>query len=277
VTVEGGIAETGAGPRSWAASGCGSCVVATCVEETTACRAEPTCARHLECLSSCAATEEGEPDSFCANACPKPIGSAATSALTDFERCRTNGAGVACEGCLARGAAAKNSILTQVCPNPSWDAGPDADPVTESCQKCVGERCCGSRDRCRANPECAALRACNFDCGSPDGGGAACTKGCIERHKSVVGMYAEFIDCATIRCTDPCGVPHDECSDCFRTTCANDFINCESQNDCYLLLRCYGECSGDDCERACDPLYPTGRDPLSRFLLCVQSSCLGCL
>jgi hypothetical protein len=278
VTVEGGLVEGGASARSWGGSGCGVCVVATCVEESTRCRAEPTCARHLDCLAGCPATEEGEPDPFCAAACAPPKGSAAIAARTAFERCRTNGAGVACDGCRARAGAFRHPILEQVCENPTWDAGPDADVVAESCTKCVGERCCGSRDRCRANPDCAALRACQLACSDADGGSfRVCSDSCAQQYKSVVGMYYEWIECASIRCKEPCGLPADKCTDCFLTTCANEWIECESQNDCNLLLRCYGNCSDETCEAACDPQYPTGRDPLSRFLLCIQSSCLGCL
>lgn len=275
----GPIPEASYAGDAWGASSCASCVKKACVEETTRCRSEPTCARKLDCVDSCPTSATGELDRACADACPAPAGSAATTAFLDFEQCRTGGLGVRCEHCGVSVDEFSHPLLTQYCPDPSYDAGPDATPVQERCTKCGTQTCCGSRSRCLQDKECAALRSCAMDCSNDAGAGdfTTCYQHCIDMHDGALGMYSELLDCVSIRCPGPCEITPDPCTHCLFTTCADEWIDCAADNDCNHLFRCYGDCKNDACRNACVPPHQKGQEKLGRILLCTQNNCPACL
>ncbi|MBX3205445.1 MAG: hypothetical protein KF764_10270 [Labilithrix sp.] len=276
-TVDGEMDGSLAGD-AWAATGCARCVSASCAAESARCRAEPTCARYLDCRGACPSTAEQAPEGDCAAACEAPAGSAAVAALGELERCRTGGAGTACADCPASGGGFRHPVLTQRCDDPSWDAGPDANAEREGCQRCVAERCCGSRDRCRADVECTALQDCNGDCSNDAGVDyATCSNGCYAARPGASGMHDEFFLCAVIRCAEPCGVRYDTCSQCLYTTCANEWIDCMSDTSCNTLFRCRGTCQTDACRDECEAAHAAGADKSAKALLCVANACKGCL
>ena len=265
-------ADVEADAGAWGVTECATCVRDRCRGELTRCRSEPTCARHLECVETCPSDANGAPAPACLATCPPPSGSAAERAVIDVEVCRTEGAGVECAGC-PRGAGVRRSpLLNQVCETPSWDAGPDATPVQETCAKCGGARCCESRDRCRADPGCFELRDCLVACTDD-----ACMSACNAKYESSFATWNEYAYCNFILCTDECGAAPGRCDGCAFEKCGDEVIGCFSDRDCALLGECIRQCGlAGSCADACQAKYPNGVERLTAQLDCVRARCPAC-
>lgn len=260
-------------PRAWGASGCAACLAAPCAEPRAWCASEPGCARALACLEACAVTDAGGPAPECASRCG-PLatsGTAARDAWNAYGACRAS-AGPGCPAC-GDDLAELDPRLRQSCPNPSWDAGPDASDDRERCSRCVAERCCASRKRCLEDePECAALRDCRLACD----GAVDCIRACNAEREPQIGPLRELLTCTTIRCAEECDVPRNACVACLDASCASEQIACASSTACFLFERCIGECSGEDCASACRRTYPDGVAPYGTFLACTRERCAVC-
>ena len=256
----------------WGVTECATCVRDRCRAELTRCRSEPTCARHLECVETCPSEANGAPDAACLAACPPPSGSAAERAVIDVEVCRTEGAGVECAGCPRGAGVHRSRLLNQVCETPSWDAGPDATPVQETCAKCGGERCCESRARCRADPGCFELRDCLVACADD-----ACTSACNAKYESSFVAWNELAYCNIILCPGECGVVAGRCEGCLFEKCGDELIECFSDHDCALLGECIRQCGSDvSCGEECRTRYPNGVERLGAQLDCTRARCPAC-
>lgn len=263
-----------AASQPWGETACASCTRDRCLRDVTRCRSEPTCARHFECVQACPTGSNGEPDPTCAEACPPPSGSAAERAWSDFDHCRVGGPGATCQECPARSGRSHSPLLNQKCEGATWDAGPDASVDRENCQRCGAQKCCESRDRCRADPTCDELGDCQEKCSTP-----ACVDECYARYDaSVVGAWNEFVECHLVQCRSECGAPPDPCLDCSTTNCKSEHIECAANGDCALLFRCIGKCPGPEvCLDECMAKHPAGREQFSAWQTCLQAKCPQCL
>lgn len=266
------VAEAGAPDATWGVTDCATCVRDRCRAEVTRCRSEPTCARRLDCIDACPSSAEAEPDPGCVAACPAASGSAAERAATDVEQCRIGGAGVECEACTSRSIGHRSPLLNQRCDSPSWDAGPDATAVRESCQKCGAERCCQSRQKCNADPTCYELLDCYGACSDP-----SCIDDCYAKYDASVANMNEAISCSLILCTKECGATPGPCEACFYARCGDEVIACAADHDCVLLNQCLMHCQDDDCHLACRAKFPAAAVALADARLdCAVSRCPEC-
>jgi hypothetical protein len=197
-------------------------------------------------------------------------------AASDFERCRTEGAGVECADCPARARDAgedRSSLANQACENATWDAGPDASEVRENCQRCGAQRCCESRARCKADSTCQTLGDCEAACTTQ-----ACLDDCYATFDTSVSTWSEFLQCNLLLCGVECGASPGPCLQCVGDNCAREFLECAANHDCWLLYLCIGQCTAaGDCIDACVAKYPSGHGLFSASQVCNQAKCPQCL
>ena len=271
-TAEAGIADVTLADGAWGTTACAACTFDACREERAACRAEPGCARNLDCIEACPSTSDGDPEPTCESECQTASASAAEGSRLAFDRCRSAGRATACESCVAAHRRRYTSpLLNQTCPSPVWDAGPDATPVREACTRCGAMHCCDQRVACRADPACSDLWDCEGECKTQ-----ACIDACSLAHESVVGGYWGMLSCTLVFCTAECEAPADRCARCLFDDCADTTVTCEADHDCYFLAKCSGSCDSEACRAACGEKYPGAAALYSAQLLCVQKKCPGC-
>lgn len=252
--------ETTEGPakptETFATSSCGTCVLAVCEAEVTACGADPGCAAYLECLEDCSLGALGDADATCEAACPRTGSSTSTDLVAALSLCRDDQGVVECEAC---GFA---SLLEQECPNPPTES--------EECPRCEEERCCDTRQACRDVPECVPFLHCLQAC--PVGAEEiACTQQCAIDLEPGIAAFAEKFACIIGNCNAECG---DACSGCIAANCPNTHMACQADLSCYLLDKCFASCDGDaTCASACLDTYPEGNELFTASSICLLESC----
>lgn len=249
-------------------SSCGTCVATACQAERTACLSDPGCSGFASCLDACPTEAGGNVDAACASACPTPASSAGVAAKGALETCRTSGPGAACAACggsadAGDGAPALNPILAPQGCSPSSKTG---------CQACFDESCCKLRSACLGDPSCDQLSVCVAGCS-----GWTCELACYEAHPDAVAKYSQYYGCVSVFC------PGDD-QDCKTTTnttidcivvdeCKQEYSDCYSQAECYLITQCAMDCEDAACFDACKNAYPSGVAAFGAMTLCWEKKC----
>jgi len=265
---DGDTSSTGGGGTGGAGYGdgaCGACVKDACAGEIEACAGDPGCAQYLTCLYACPVDAAGDADAACAAGCTVPDSSTAEAARAAVEDCRGFGRGAT--QCPACGAPENtHPLLNQEC-------APSSDP--NACFACEDEHCCETYAACEAGAECDALVECIRAC--PDAGFDACKTQCEADHPAGVAGYGARIGCLLVFCADAdaCGnVPLDGCSKCINAKCADEFIACWANPECYLLSECSVPCGADEaCIEACGAAHPDGAQAFGDYALCGTQAC----
>lgn len=272
-TAEAGIADVTLGEGAWGSTACAACTFTACNQERGDCRAEPGCARNLDCIEACPATAEGDPDPDCSARCPIAASTAAETARLALERCRVGGQATDCVTCPGAGRRRNhNPILTSTCENATYDAGPGATPVMEECSRCVGRRCCDARDACRTDESCFPLKDCYGACRD-----SACEDACFAQYDGSVGRLFGFLGCALVHCATACGSVENPCSACVYRNCADTYVACQADHDCYLLSHCLAPCGlSQGCVTACTAKFPGAVGLVESQTLCAQARCPLC-
>jgi hypothetical protein len=121
----------------WATGACGTCIEASCCGEAAACRGDPACAPVLECMASCAGSDDG-----CRHACVTQAPDTTTLALIACQsRSCTSDCGLPCGGFFG------------VIPGA---AGP--------CQSCLEENDCTVAATCAGSVACLETQFCGAAC-----------------------------------------------------------------------------------------------------------------
>lgn len=269
---EAGIPDATIADGAWGTTACAACTIAACNLERAECSADPGCALNLDCIEACPAQPDGDPDAACVAACPVAPATASETPRRALERCRLVGRATDCPTCAAAGLRRyRNPLLTNTCESTTWDAGPGATPVQEQCAKCLSQRCCESRDACRADPTCFDLKDCYAACKD-----TACNDACYAMYDASIAHLFGFVSCATVRCGAECGDQPDACGSCIYGPCADPFIDCRSDHDCYLLSECIAPCKEFACLEVCNAKYPAAVRTFESLTLCTQARCPAC-
>lgn len=150
-------------PRTPLAS-CGACLAGTCCVELDACRADPACARYLDCAAPCT-------DDTCRTTCAASLGEnthAATLLACEAARC-----GDAC-GLVCGGA---------------------GSPIV-GCQPCASA-CCADGTAFRADADGELLLQCRAKCADADIG---CRERCVNAHAEGASLEAAAGECVRAAC-----------------------------------------------------------------------------
>ena len=272
-TAEAGLPDASLGEGAWGSTTCAACTFAACRQERVDCRAEPGCARNLDCVEACPGNGDGDPEPACVARCPIASSTAAETPRLALERCRRSGRATSCPTCAGAGRRRyTNPLLTSTCENATYDAGPDATPVQEGCSRCISKRCCDARDACNAGLGCVPLKDCWAGC--PD---RACEVACYAQHDGSVGRLFGFLGCVEVRCGPECGYVKKPCAACIDDQCGDERVDCNADHDCFLLGECVAQCSlGFSCVQACKAKYPGAVSLLERLTLCGQARCPPC-
>ena len=270
---EAGVGDATLAQGAWGRTECGTCALEACSAERATCGADPLCARNLECLEACDVDSDQEPAAACASRCPDTRASTESEAArAALDLCRTRGAGAGCTPCYGGARTHYEPALTNVCPSPHWDAGPDATPEDELFSKCTGERCCAVRDACNNDPDCSALRACV----------AATTDrpmkaACYAQYDSALALLGQRYACFDVLCASILA-PDDDCLRCVNDSCGDLEAACLNTHDCILLYFCTAACTTADsqCMPNCLAQYPAAVDAYGGYAQCVGTSCRVC-
>jgi hypothetical protein len=271
-TAEGGIPSAVLAEGAWGSSACAVCTFDKCKSELTNCRAEPGCARNLDCIEACPTNAEGDPEASCVSRCPIADASAAEGRRVALEQCRTTGRATSCPDCAAsQRRRFRHPLLNSVCEDLPYDAGPDATAVQERCGLCLSKRCCDARNTCNADPSCGALRECVDVCNTD-----ACIDACYVKYDPSIANLFALVTCAVVLCAPECESPDTPCNRCLYGDCADEVMACAADHTCKLLSFCADKCGPNElCQRACRDKYPAAGTLFSNQLGCVQNRCPG--
>jgi hypothetical protein len=130
--------------------------------------------------------------------------------------------------------------------HPVLDQSCSSSSNMNSCDKCLEEHCCETRDAC--NAECNAIFTCFKACTE---GPAVCTEKCMDAHPTGAAGYAAQNACVNLYCTTPCSGKPDACRDCRLANCALEHVTCFADPDCRRYGYCYEACTDAACDEAC--------------------------
>lgn len=281
-SAEAGIPDANLGVGAWGATTCAACTFTACDRERGDCRADPGCARNLDCIMACPSSVEAEPEPGCVARCPLAQSSASETPRLALERCRTSGRATDCPTCAAAARRRyQHPLLTSTCENPTYDAGLTRDgapptPTQIGCRKCIGERCCDGRASYLADPSCDLLLDCLEACTDP-----ACRDACFVQFEGAITRTFGYLACPAVRCNSEClGEDQDPCIECTLERCADPYLDCQTNHYCILLVECGSRCSGGaqlaECRAACDAKFPGGVALAEALTLCSLTRCPSC-
>lgn len=249
-------------------SACGTCVASACQTERTACLSDPGCASFASCVDACPVAAGGNADAACVAGCPAPSSSAGVSAMTALEACRISGAGAQCAGC---GGADAGSDATSA-DNPILAPQGCTQTGKAGCYGCIVDNCCKLKAECLGDPDCDALSNCVAACS-----GWACESACFSAHEGSVAKYSRYYGCASIFCPgsdQDCKTAPNPTIECVVVNdCRQQYADCYSQADCYLITQCAMDCSDASCYEDCKNAYPSGISAFGAMTLCWEKKC----
>jgi hypothetical protein len=251
-TLEGGAG--GPATETYQSSECGTCALDACASEVTACNGDPGCAAYLSCVRACDVGIAAGIDPTCESACPVADSSTTSDLKAALTLCRLDGAGKACAAC-------EISTAQQCAPSVE----------TPPCWICEDEQCCETQAACLDDPDCKALNECWKAC--PEGD-AVCEDQCALNHPLGFANFGPRFACVVSECGSECG--SEPCADCIYQSCGNSMATCLSNQRCWLLQRCVGQCAGSEdgtCNQACLDEYADVNDEFAVYGLCVLDHC----
>jgi hypothetical protein len=219
-------------------------------------------------------------DQACAGRCLNA--STGSSSISALSTCMTSGPGASCAAC-GDGDAGLGGILNENC-------AADLD-ASDTCVKCLHEKCCETRANCLNDPRCLILATCETRCRSglpddagataepPDGGYYSCDLWCSAPTNRSLGKWAEYLACGDILCSGgPACAGANSCTVCVSQYCENEQLAVSATSDGYLFGNCIAQCATSDtvCEQKCTTSYSGAQGPAAEFEACVGKYCAEC-
>lgn len=255
-----GATPDSATAAGWAGGDCGRCLADACKPQREVCNVEPSCAAHVTCADACAPGPDGRVAAACLAACPRGDNAVASRSRKAYDGCITDPVASACDAC-PKATATKEPILDQKC-------GPSTE--TNTCFKCEDEKCCETFAACDVNQDCRkAIQPCIVGCN----GDKKCVDDCYKAHPQGLEAWAPRQACMLVQCRAECGAKPEKCVDCIATKCAQPYVRCQSNVDCFLIMECSARCNVVD--DACLTMCKMGRSADSHRLLDDFLNCGG--
>lgn len=228
-------------------SACGACVESGCADAVATCSADPDCAAYYGCLLACSTGPDGNVDAACEAACSAPSSGPGRTGYDALLACRQFGPAAECEACGGAGADAGG------CPHPTLCQQCEPSDFPDECGRCWFSNCCDTFDACNDEPECVAIEDCFSDC---RGSVTDCFRMCFQQHPTFIREFLEDTSCFGFFCEEPCGTDQQglsqQCADCVTGPCAPTRLDCEADEECFLLNLCADECDFEtNCVQGC--------------------------
>jgi hypothetical protein len=260
------------------ASGCvGTCVATACQTQIAACNADPTCASYFACVGQCPTTSNGDADPMCVAGCPAATGSAGSNAQATLDACREESLTGTCAACnggdggTGNTSCADAAVLNQTC---------GASTQTNACLKCQDEKCCNSVATVTGGGPTTDYTNCILACNDADAGAVngnpslACLQACVSAYPAGIAGVGQFYACVKIECDAVGACPTTSCATCSFQQCGCEYVACETDVACELILQCEGTCTTQACADACISNADGGVEVAQTYGVCITQHCL---
>jgi hypothetical protein len=93
-------------------------------------------------------------------------------------------------------------------------------------------------------------------------------------HKRGSGEYAQMYTCEHLSCDTVAACKASTCDVCGVEKCADEFLACNKDGNCYAFGFCFQHCKGDTtCIGKCQTAFPSSVKAFDTLVTCLSNKC----